>query len=143
MTGEQWNFEDIRAGLAWLDDATSAQHLPQALNLVSLGAIDFNKGCYPGQEIVARTHYLGTIKRQLIRISIPESDYMSPGKTLFLETAKGNEQSVGQVVAVAHKNAKTVLLAVVKTSVCGHKLNYYFNEKKLQTSRILEENTLF
>jgi tRNA-modifying protein YgfZ len=60
-----WYLQDLRSGLPWLPPAASGRHLPHALNLDKLPAISLKKGCYPGQEIVARTHYLGRNKRRL------------------------------------------------------------------------------
>lgn len=61
----EWRYLDISAGLPWFDEAQSEQHIPQTLNLDALGGISFEKGCYTGQEIIARTHYLGKAKRCL------------------------------------------------------------------------------
>ena len=58
-----WKMSELERGIVWLDNDTSAQFLPQMLGYDSLGAVNFRKGCYPGQEIVARIHYLGKIKR--------------------------------------------------------------------------------
>lgn len=55
---------ELAAGVAWLDDATSEAFLPQMLGTEHIGALNFRKGCYPGQEIVARTHYLGKLKQR-------------------------------------------------------------------------------
>lgn len=60
-----WNYLDISAGLAWLDEESSEVYIPQMLNLDKLGGISFDKGCYTGQEVIARTHYLGKAKRGL------------------------------------------------------------------------------
>jgi tRNA-modifying protein YgfZ len=61
----EWRYLDIISGFPWVTAATSEEFIPQMLNLDKLGGISFNKGCYTGQEIVARTHYLGKIKREL------------------------------------------------------------------------------
>ncbi len=60
---EQWKLAELHAGISWLGPQTSGQFLPQMLGFDQLGAVNFRKGCYPGQEIVARTHYLGKVKR--------------------------------------------------------------------------------
>jgi folate-binding protein YgfZ len=54
---------ELTAGIAWLDGATSEQFLPQMLGHEAIGALSFRKGCFPGQEIIARTRYLGKLKR--------------------------------------------------------------------------------
>ena len=58
-----WKFSELQRGISWLDAASSGQFLPQMLGLDRLGAVNYRKGCYPGQEIVVRTHYLGKVKR--------------------------------------------------------------------------------
>jgi len=58
-----WKLSELQRGVCWLDPETSGQFLPQMLGFDQLGAVNFRKGCYPGQEIVARTHYLGKVKR--------------------------------------------------------------------------------
>jgi len=62
---ECWNWLQIRNGIPWITAATREQFVPQMVALDAIGGIDFQKGCYPGQEIVARTHYLGKVKRAL------------------------------------------------------------------------------
>ncbi len=58
-----WKVAELQRGITWLCPETSGQFLPQMLGYDSLGAVNFRKGCYPGQEIVARIHYLGKVKR--------------------------------------------------------------------------------
>jgi len=60
---EAWKFADLESGICWLGEKTSGEFLPQMLGFEELGAVNYRKGCYPGQEIVARTHYLGKVKR--------------------------------------------------------------------------------
>ncbi len=65
--GDAWTGLDIRDGIPEILADTSEQFIPQSINLDILGAISFSKGCYTGQEIVARTHYLGTPKQRMYR----------------------------------------------------------------------------
>lgn len=58
-----WKIAELQQGITWLSPETSGKFLPQMLGFDKLGAVNFRKGCYPGQEIVARTHYLGKVKR--------------------------------------------------------------------------------
>jgi folate-binding protein YgfZ len=60
---DAWKISELKQGICWLCAETSGQFLPQMLGFDQLGAVNFKKGCYPGQEIVARTHYLGKVKR--------------------------------------------------------------------------------
>ncbi|ODU66535.1 MAG: hypothetical protein ABT05_05110 [Lautropia sp. SCN 66-9] len=64
VDSEAWRWMDIRCGLPRVLPATSEQFVPQMINLDAIGGVSFNKGCYPGQEIVARSHYLGKLKRR-------------------------------------------------------------------------------
>ncbi|OQW72079.1 MAG: hypothetical protein BVN35_14605 [Proteobacteria bacterium ST_bin11] len=69
---EEWRYQDISSGLPWLDISQSEQHIPQMLGIDQLGGISFSKGCYTGQEIVARSHYLGKVKRALFIAECPQ-----------------------------------------------------------------------
>ena len=60
-----WNWGQIQAGMPWITAPTQDQFLPQMIGLDAIGGVNFGKGCYTGQEIVARTHYLGEVKRKL------------------------------------------------------------------------------
>lgn len=62
----RWETADILAGLPWISGATQDLFIPQTLNLDLIDGINFKKGCYPGQEVVARSHYRGTIKRRMM-----------------------------------------------------------------------------
>ena len=65
-----WRWLDIRSGLPHIGLATQDRFVPQMLNLEALGAVDFKKGCFPGQEVVARSQYLGKLKRRMALASI-------------------------------------------------------------------------
>lgn len=66
---EKWQRLDLCRGLPWLDPHSSGQHLPQWLGLEALGALAYDKGCYPGQEVIARLHYRGSVKYRLIGLT--------------------------------------------------------------------------
>ena len=72
QTETAWRLADIRAGLPQIYAATSEAFVAQMLNLDLLDGISFSKGCYTGQEIIARTQHLGRIKRRLHRLALPE-----------------------------------------------------------------------
>jgi folate-binding protein YgfZ len=74
----------LQAGIPQIGAATSEKFTPHMLNLDLLGAVSFDKGCYPGQEIVARTHYLGDSRRRLGRFRLPADDGPSPGDKVVL-----------------------------------------------------------
>ncbi len=68
-----WALADIEAGIAWVQAATSGKFLPQMFHYDQTGGIDFNKGCYLGQEVVARMQYRGELKRRLYRLTSQSS----------------------------------------------------------------------
>ena len=98
---EQWRYLDILSGLPWLTTETSEEFIPQMLNLDKLGGISFNKGCYTGQEIVARTHYLGKAKRALFLAEGNTSSTPEPNSTIT-DDSSGTEQAVGKVLLAQH-----------------------------------------
>src|SRR5688572_17456511 len=77
---ETWYLEEIRAGRPLITAATQDQFVPQMVNLETVGGVDFRKGCYPGQEIVARAQYRGQVKRRMVRLSAPEGMKLEPGQ---------------------------------------------------------------
>lgn len=91
-----WLLQDIVEGLPLVCAATREGFVPQMLDFDRLGAINFTKGCYPGQEVVARTHYLGKVKRHLYRFLSPVP--INPGAELFSPLCDG--VSAGAVVSV-------------------------------------------
>jgi folate-binding protein YgfZ len=92
-----WRLADIRAGMPQVFGATSEQFVAQMLNLDLLDAISFSKGCYTGQEIIARTQHLGRIKRRLSRLRLPAGSW-SIGQPLRL--ADGRTGRLTDVVPV-------------------------------------------
>jgi hypothetical protein len=79
MTREQWRALDIAAGLPQVYTVTSGQFVAQMLNLDCIDAISFSKGCYTGQEVIARAHYRGRVKRRLQRFESLEPRQLAPG----------------------------------------------------------------
>lgn len=92
-----WRWLDVRAGLPVVSAATREQFVPQMANFERLGGVSFHKGCYPGQEIVARTQYLGKVKRHLFRLRGDAA--MTAGVELFSEAVA--DQACGMVVSGA------------------------------------------
>lgn len=96
----RWVLEDIRAGLGEVGPETSEVFTPQALNFPSVGAVSFKKGCYTGQEVVARLHYKGKLKRRMRRLSTdwsPEQPLPAAGQPL----TDAEERKVGELVMAA------------------------------------------
>lgn len=104
---EEWWAADIAAGLPQVFRASSEQFVPQMLNLDLLDGISFTKGCYTGQEIVARTQHLGRIKRRTFRYRVAAGAPIAPLAGLNLEGSK-----VAEVVMSAPRGDAVELLAV-------------------------------
>ncbi len=106
-----WAGLDISAGMPWFDISQSELYTPQMLNIDGLGGISFSKGCYTGQEIVARTHYLGKPKRSLFIAESPFNDTAAAGMTV-VEAA--TRQAVGNVLSVGTSAGLSRLLLVLQ-----------------------------
>lgn len=110
---EAWFLQDIRDGHPRVLLATQEQFVPQMVNLERIGAVDFQKGCYPGQEIVARTQYRGVLKRRMVRARA--SVAALPGDELFADEPA--DQAAGVVVNAAPRpDGGCEMLAVLQIS---------------------------
>ncbi|VVN22069.1 tRNA-modifying protein YgfZ [Pseudomonas fluorescens] len=107
----QWLLGQIRAGIGQVMPPTRELFIPQMLNLQAVGGVSFKKGCYTGQEIVARMQYLGKLKRRLYRLSLDASELPEPGTPLFSPT---HGSSIGEVVIAARGEQRIELLAVLQ-----------------------------
>lgn len=85
----QFHAAELTAGVVWLDSHSTETFLPQMLGASSIGALNFRKGCYPGQEIVARTHYLGKVKQRPLLFKAQGHPAIP---TMTRLTLKGEEQ---------------------------------------------------
>ena len=97
ITLDQWLLAEVRSGVATVQAALSDTLLPQMLNYESVGGVSFKKGCYPGQEVVARSQFRGTLKRRLFLARA--SGALAAGQEIF--SRADPEQPVGQVVQLA------------------------------------------
>jgi tRNA-modifying protein YgfZ len=97
QSSESWFLADCQAGLPWITPATSEKFVPQMVSFDLREGVSFKKGCYPGQEVVARSHYLGKAKRRLFLGYVDSAQVPSIGADVF--AADG--QPVGQVIQYA------------------------------------------
>ena len=93
-----WRWLEIRAGVPQILEATREQFVPQMINYELIGGVNFRKGCYPGQEIVARSQYLGKLKRRMLlaRVDVADAAAASPGTEVFSDADPG--QPSGMIV---------------------------------------------
>ncbi|MGC1332594.1 YgfZ/GcvT domain-containing protein [Pseudomonas sp.] len=106
-----WLLGQVRAGIAQVMPETRETFIPQMLNLQAVGGVSFKKGCYTGQEIVARMQYLGKLKRRLYRLSLADEQLPAPGTPLFSPT---HNSAVGEVALAARADHGIELLAVLQ-----------------------------
>ena len=96
---EMWNWLEVRSGIAMISQPVFESFVPQMLNYESVGGVNFKKGCYPGQEIVARSQFRGTLKRRAYLVHTDADAAPAPGQEVF--HAQDSEQPCGLVAACA------------------------------------------
>ena len=113
MTSSEWAYQDILDQILWLDGTQSATWIPQNVSLDALDGVSFKKGCYTGQEVVARLHYKGQSKKRLFRLTFTADQ--SPEETGVF----AGQTRVGDVIQTAVHNGQGAALAVLKTDKTG------------------------
>ncbi|MFN2361470.1 MAG: folate-binding protein YgfZ [Marinobacter sp.] len=106
-----WHASEIAAGVAALTQATKEGFVPQMLNWQHVGGVHFKKGCYTGQEVIARMHFLGQLKKSLFRLGTGQIAHLPiPGEAIM-----NGDRSVGTVInRVGFSDGSAELLAVVR-----------------------------
>jgi len=131
-----WNLQRINAGIPEIHRNSVEAFVPQMLNLQLINTINFQKGCYPGQEIVARTKYLGKLKKRLYLAEIPSADNIEIGTDIY--QSGDNAQSVGKVVlAEANSTETTRVLAVLRIATAESE-TLYLGKKEGPSLKLLE-----
>jgi folate-binding protein YgfZ len=109
---DAWELAEIDSGVPHITATTQEQFVPQMINFELIGGINFKKGCYPGQEIVARSQYLGKLKRRMLRASVP-TGAIAPGSEIF--SSEDPAQPCGMIVnAVRTKAGEADCLVEIK-----------------------------
>lgn len=108
---------ELEAGIVWLNTSTTEQFLPQMLGAGHINALNFRKGCYPGQEIVARTHYLGKLKQRPVLVRLPAA-VSNPEHMQKVQLGDSGNQSVMVDATVAahalHEDGQQRVLLVAR-----------------------------
>jgi folate-binding protein YgfZ len=128
----QWDWLEIQAGIPDIVLKTQEQFVPQMLNLDILNGISFKKGCYTGQEIVARTHYLGSVKRRTYLAEIDTKQVPQAGDKV-LDSA---QNEIGQIVRAA-ANTSNGFDALVEMRIDAQQAgNIYWNDMAITIKRL-------
>ncbi len=119
VENELWRWLNIQSGLPTIYDTTADMLIPQMVNLDQLDGISFKKGCYTGQEIIARTQHLGVVKRRLYRLHIDiKNKSVIPAVGNTLVTPKTMDNSLGQLIEVCRSPIGGYdALAVIATDI--------------------------
>ena len=107
-----WFTELALNKIAWLGEDTVEHFLPHSLNLPDLGAVDFKKGCFTGQEVIARMQYKGKLKQHLHRLTSNDDEVINNKQKLYQD-----EKSIGEVVCCVNQGKNnSAILALIKDS---------------------------
>ena len=121
-----WRLNELRSGVVWLNPETSNRFLPQMLGLEALDGLSFRKGCFPGQEVIARVHYLGKLKRRSVLVEVDGEVSAGPGDevTVLGDTGPGSsaviiERIVGSAVTTLFLVARVAEYTTIDSIECG------------------------
>jgi folate-binding protein YgfZ len=112
LSAELWQVGEVMSGIAWVELATFEAFVPQMLNYESVDGVNFKKGCYPGQEVVARSQFRGTLKRRafIVQSAAP----MAAGQEVF--SSADAKQPCGLVAQTATDGANHVAVVELQLS---------------------------
>ncbi|PWQ93680.1 YgfZ/GcvT domain-containing protein [Leucothrix arctica] len=111
VSSQAWDYINILAGRPVITAESTEVWIPQMINLTDIDGVDFQKGCYPGQEVVARLHYLGKNKRRMFNVEITTHDVPKANDSIVLED--GTE--VGKILnAVINPDDNVQALVILK-----------------------------
>jgi len=131
-----WKGLDIQSGIPWLTLETAEKFLPQMLNLDFMEALDYQKGCYPGQEIIARLHYRGELKRNLYLAMCASKETPVAGTSIV-----SSDKTVGTVIQAQTDVEATYLLAVIENDSIRDNLFLYSTDGPRLTVSSLNKQT--
>jgi tRNA-modifying protein YgfZ len=115
-----WALLDILAGIPSILPTTSDHFVPQMTNLQVIGGVNFKKGCYPGQEVIARMHYLGTLKRRMYRAHLPTDEVPQAGDPIYALGKKDAKLSGTIIDAQLYPDGGVEALAVLRIDDAEH-----------------------
>ncbi len=124
-----WVMGDIRAGVPRITLPVQDRFIPQMVNLEQVGGLSFKKGCYPGQEVIARSQYKGTVKRRMyhgmVELPVEENPPVDVDLAAGADIVDVNGQTCGTIVCSARRDSHRVdFLAVMQTEAVSHEALY-------------------
>jgi len=126
VNSSSWDYLNIQAGLPFINADTSEEFVPQMVNMDLINGVSFTKGCFTGQEIVARMHYLGKLKKRCFKVHIASENKPASGDKLFAENARAG-QNTGMVIQ-AEKNSESGYDALAVIQIADTKSKLFLND---------------
>ncbi len=126
VSASTWNYLNIQTGLPFIDANSSAEFVPQMANMELINGVSFTKGCFTGQEIVARMHYLGKLKKRCYKINIETDIKPKTGDQLFAENARSG-QNTGAIISV-EKNPESGFDALAVIQIADTESKLFLND---------------
>jgi folate-binding protein YgfZ len=121
----EWFYQLASDRTPWLTQDSQSQFLPHELNLPELDAVDFKKGCFMGQEVIARMHYKGKLKSHLQLLTTHSKSPIKAQEAIYCD-----EKKAGQVICSASlANGSTQVLSILRDSYLNH-TNFYITDEK-------------
>ena len=117
---DAWRAADLAAGIPWIGAATQDLFIPQTVNLELIQGVSFTKGCYPGQEVVARSHYRGTVKRRMAYGRVEAGAQEGALANVDVYDAAQPDEPVGRVIdAARHAGSVSALFEIALAALPG------------------------
>ena len=126
VNSSSWDYLNIQAGLPFIDNHTSEEFVPQMVNMDLINGVSFTKGCFTGQEIIARMHYLGKLKKRCFKVHIASEKRPAAGDKLFAENAKAG-QNTGMIIQ-AEKNPESGYDALAVIQIADTESNLFLGD---------------
>jgi folate-binding protein YgfZ len=130
---DTWRWLEVRSGVPLIEAATVDQFVPQMVNLELIGGVDFRKGCYPGQEVVARSQYRGTLKRRMFLFDTASG--AKAGQEIFHDADPGQPAGLVANAAPSPQGGSGVLAEVKLAALDGGSLHLGAPDGPLLTRR--------
>jgi len=126
VSSSTWDYLNIQAGIPFIDANSSEEFVPQMANMELINGVSFTKGCFTGQEIVARMHYLGKLKKRCYKINIDTENKPETGDKLFAENARAG-QNTGTIISV-EKNPESGYDALAVIQIADTESKLFLND---------------